>query len=133
MISEKYSVSISGVVPLQCMQTTTFGFIQRLEQNTNTNISILYQSWIVRFHIWNSWIKSLYIIHNMQSHTRIYVVPCSLHSICGVSFNYSIKVIVYTILNHNIYIIIFYIASCNQILYQFILLLSYLLLSINCA
>ena len=32
----------------------TFGFMQRLEQSTNTIISTLYQSWIARFDIWNS-------------------------------------------------------------------------------
>ena len=37
----------------------TFRFMQRLEQSTNTIISTLYQSWIARFNIWNSWTKSL--------------------------------------------------------------------------
>ena len=32
-----------------------------LEQSTHTIISTLYQSWIARFDIWNSWIESLYI------------------------------------------------------------------------
>ena len=35
----------------------TFGFMQRLEQSTKTIINTLYQSWIVRFDICNSWIK----------------------------------------------------------------------------
>ena len=39
-----------------------FGFMQRLENSTNTIICTLlvYQSWAVRFIIWNSWIDSLY-------------------------------------------------------------------------
>ena len=43
------------------LRKNTFGFMQRLEQSTNSIISTLYQSWIVRFDIWNSWIKSLYV------------------------------------------------------------------------
>ena len=44
------------------LRKNTFGFMQRLEQSTNTIIStLLYQSWIVRFDIWNSWIESLYV------------------------------------------------------------------------
>ena len=42
------------------LRKNTFGFMQRLEQSTNTIITTLYQSWIVRFDIWNTWIKSLY-------------------------------------------------------------------------
>ena len=43
------------------LRKNTFGFMQRLEQSNNSIISTLYQSWIVRFDIWNSWIKSLYV------------------------------------------------------------------------
>ena len=43
------------------LRKNTFGFMQRLEQSTNSINSTLYQSWIVRFEIWNSWIKSLYV------------------------------------------------------------------------
>ena len=43
------------------LRKNTFGFMQRLEQSTNSIISTLYQSWIVRFDIWNIWIKSLYV------------------------------------------------------------------------
>ena len=43
------------------LRKNTFGFMQRLEQSTNSIISTLYQSWIVKFDIWNSWIKSLYV------------------------------------------------------------------------
>ena len=43
------------------LRKNTFGFMQMLEQSTNSIISTLYQSWIVRFDIWNSWIKSLYV------------------------------------------------------------------------
>ena len=43
------------------LRKNTFEFMQRLEQSTNSIISTLYQSWIVRFDIWNSWIKSLYV------------------------------------------------------------------------
>ena len=42
------------------LRKNAFGFMQRLEQSTNTIITTLYQSWIVRFDIWNTWIKSLY-------------------------------------------------------------------------
>ena len=42
------------------LRKNTFGFMQRLEQSTNPIITTLYQSWIVRFDIWNTWIKSLY-------------------------------------------------------------------------
>ena len=42
------------------LRKNTFEFMQRLEQSTNTIVSTLYHSWIVRFNIWNtcSWIKS---------------------------------------------------------------------------
>ena len=43
------------------LRKNTFGIMQRLEQSTNSIISTLYQSWIVRFDNWNSWIKSLYV------------------------------------------------------------------------
>ena len=43
------------------LRKNTFGFMQRLEHSTNSIISTLYQSWIVRFDIWSSWIKSLYV------------------------------------------------------------------------
>ena len=45
------------------LRKTIFGFMQRLENITTSNIIIctLYQSWIVRFKIWSSWIKSLYL------------------------------------------------------------------------
>ena len=43
------------------LRKTIFGFMQRLENSTNTIICTLYQSWIVRFEIWNSWIESLYL------------------------------------------------------------------------
>ena len=43
------------------LRKNTFGFMQRLQQSINTIISTLYQLWIVRFDIWNSWIKSLYV------------------------------------------------------------------------
>ena len=36
------------------LRKNTFGFMQRLEQSTNSIISTLYQSWIVRLDIWNS-------------------------------------------------------------------------------
>ena len=35
--------------------------MQKLENNTNTLLCTLYQSWIVRFKIWNSWIETLYL------------------------------------------------------------------------
>ena len=38
------------------LRKNTLGFMQRLEQSTNTIINTLYQSWIARFDIWNSWI-----------------------------------------------------------------------------
>ena len=74
MFNKSYSLSFIVIVIVSTMyannnicnfETTlrknTFGFMQRLEQSTNSIISTLYQSWIVRFDIWNSWIKSLYV------------------------------------------------------------------------
>ena len=43
------------------LRKTLFGFMQRLKNSTNTIICTLYQEWIVRFKIWNSWIESLYL------------------------------------------------------------------------
>ena len=43
------------------LRQTIFGFMRRLEKSTNTIICTLYQSWIVRFEIWNSWIGTLYL------------------------------------------------------------------------
>ena len=40
------------------LRKNTFRFMQWLEHYI---FSTLYQSWIVRFDIWNSWIKSLYV------------------------------------------------------------------------
>ena len=43
------------------LRKNIFGFMQRLENSTNTIICTLYQSWVVRFKIWNCWIDSLYV------------------------------------------------------------------------
>ena len=61
MIIKRYLVSLNGVVPVQCMQMIVL-YMHRLEHSTNTIIHNLYQSWIVRYDIWSSWIKSLYIM-----------------------------------------------------------------------
>ena len=72
MLTEKYLVYLSGSSASTmyannicnfetALRKNTFGFMQRLEQSTNSIIITLYQSWIVRFDIWNSWIKSLYV------------------------------------------------------------------------
>ena len=44
------------------LRKNIYGFMQRLELSNNTIICNLYQSWIVRCDIWNSWIKSLFIM-----------------------------------------------------------------------
>ena len=61
-----------GVVPVLCMLNIIFvtlkqrygksiyGFMQRLENSTNSIICTLYNSCLVRFVIWNHWIESLY-------------------------------------------------------------------------
>ena len=43
------------------LRKNIFGFLQRLENNTNTISCILYQSWIVRFETWRRCIESLYL------------------------------------------------------------------------
>ena len=44
------------------LRKAIFVFMERIESSTNTIICTLYQEWIVRFKIWNSWIESLYLI-----------------------------------------------------------------------
>ena len=44
------------------LRKNIYGFMQRLEDSTNTRIRNLYQSWIVRCDICSSWIKSLYVM-----------------------------------------------------------------------
>ena len=71
MLIEKKLVSLREVVQVQCMQITIsapsrqcekeYITMQRLENSTNTIICTLYQSWVVRFKIWNSRIDLLYI------------------------------------------------------------------------
>ena len=69
---EKSLVFPKGVVPVQCMLNIIFvtlkqrygkalyGFMQRLENSTNSIIYTLYNSCLGRFVIWNDWIESLY-------------------------------------------------------------------------
>ena len=42
------------------IRKSIYGFMQRLENSTNSIICTLYNSCLVRFVIWNHWIESLY-------------------------------------------------------------------------
>ena len=43
------------------LRNNLFGFMQRLENSTNTIICNLYQSWVIRFKIWKCLTDSLYL------------------------------------------------------------------------